>query len=141
MAERALLQDGRRKNRQGLILALLFAGACAAPKEQIKIVGDYIAAHPELTLAEVSRLQFRNGTAGDTLERLKIAWTGCQFELNTEDKFIAVYTVHVPVDGQKIRLGDPASPENIYAGGQVMVTLDHRKLMRWTILDIGMHLP
>ena len=140
MAQRAFLQDGRRKTRQGLIVLALLA-SCAAPKEYAKAVGDYQARHPELTPAEISRLQFRTGVTGDTLERLQVAWIGCEFERTTEDGFITVYTVHVPVDGQKIRLGEGSSPEYVYAGGQVMVTFDHKKMVRWSILDSGMHLP
>jgi hypothetical protein len=140
MAERALLQDGRRKNRQGLIaLALLLA--CSAPKEYAKIRGDYQARHPELTPAEISRLQFRTGIAGDTLERLQVAWVGCEFEQSMEEGFTSVYIVAVPTDGQKIRIGEGTAPEYVYAGGHVMVTFDHKKMLRWSIMDSGMHLP
>ena len=138
MAQRALLQDGRRKTRQGLIVLALLLG-CGTPKEYLKIVGDYQARHPELTPAEISRLQFRTGIVGDTLERLQVAWVGCQWERHNDDGFISVYTVVVPVDGQKIRLGDGTSPDYVYANGQVMVTFDHKKMTHWSILDSGMH--
>jgi len=141
MAQRALLQDGRRKTRQGLIALAALLVACAPPKEYAKIVGEYQARHPELTPAEVSRLQFRTGIAGDTLERLQVAWVGCQFEQTAQNGFVAVYTVTIPSDGQKIRVGEGTSPEYVYAGGQLMVTFDHKKMTRWSILDSGMHMP
>jgi hypothetical protein len=138
MAERTLLQAYRQASAGVVLLAL---AGCAGTKQDAKIVGEYVAHHPDLTPDQRSRLQFRNAVAGDTLELLQMIFIGCQLEQTSEDGFYSVYKLTVPADGQKIRLGTASSPEEIFAGGEVMLTFDHKKLARWTIIDSGMHLP
>jgi hypothetical protein len=116
-------------------IALLLAGCAASAKEQARSIDTYLAAHPAVTRDEGDRMRHRHARPGDPLERVKLAWLGCQIDLQQEQGALVIYSVRVPIGVDAIYVG--AQQEQVTETGQVMLTFQDGKLTQHTVVSNG----
>ena len=115
-------------------LALVLLAGCSTGPVLTKQLGDYIAhQHPPLSSAEVDRLYARQVQLGDSLERVKAAWEGCEIELTRNDGALAIYDAHVPYGARKIHVGSETVGEN----GKLILTFERKQLKFFVVLEAG----
>jgi hypothetical protein len=104
-----------------VVTIALVLPACAATRSgPTKAQQGYIKTHP-LSPDEERRLTAREAKRGDTIDRVRVTFDGCDFERATVEGELAVWRVHVPIDQQPIRV-DTDKLIEISAGSDVMLT-------------------
>ncbi len=102
-------------------VALALVCSCAASRSgPTKAQLGYLKTHP-LSPDEERRLYAREAKRGDTIDRVRVTFDGCDLERATVEGDLAVWKVHVPIDGQPIRVVTDKL-EDIAAGGAAMLT-------------------
>jgi hypothetical protein len=117
-----------------LFAALALVPACAATRSgPTKKQTEYLKAHP-LSADEERRLYAREAKRGDTIDRVRVTFDGCDFERATVEGELAIWKVHVPIDAPAIRVVTDKL-EEIPAGGAAMLTFRRDQLERVIILE------
>jgi hypothetical protein len=119
---------------RALAVALALLVGCAASRSgPTKAQLGYIKSHP-LSPDEERRLYAREAKRGDTIDRVRVTFDGCDFERATVEGDLAVWKVHVPIDAQPIRLVTDKL-EDVAAGGNALLTFEHDRLKSAIILE------
>jgi hypothetical protein len=121
-----------------MVVALVVAG-CAASKDEQRAIDEYIERHA-MTMPEKERFRRREVAAGDPLDRVQIAWQGCNFDLQQTDPKLAIYSISVPIGVKPVYVSDPMSSTReiqIVEAGSVLLTFQEGKLLRWVIVNRG----
>jgi hypothetical protein len=103
-----------------LAIALPLAACAATRSGPTKAQQGYLKTHP-LSPDEERRLYAREAKRGDTIDRVRVTFDGCDFDRASVDGDLAVWRVHVPIDQQPIRL-DTDKLVEIAPGSDVMLT-------------------
>lgn len=115
----------------GLLVVL---PACAATRTgPTRAQQGYLKTHP-LSPDEERRLVAREVQRGDTIDRVRVTWDGCDFERASSEGELAIWRVHVPIDQPPIRVVTDKL-EDIPAGGSAMLTFKNDRLDRVMILE------
>ncbi len=115
-----------------LSIALLLPACAASRSGPTPAQLGYLKAHP-LSPDEERRLYAREAQRGDTLDRVRVTFDGCQFERASVDGALAIWRVHVPIDERPIRVVTDKL-EDVPAGGDVMLTFENDRLKSALIL-------
>jgi len=107
-------------------IALSLAACAAARSGPTKKQTEYLKAHP-LSPDEERRLYAREARRGDTIDRVRVTFDGCDFERASVDGELSIWKVHVPIDERPIRV-DTDKLEDVPAGGAVMLTFRNDRL-------------
>jgi hypothetical protein len=117
-----------------IVLLIALAAGCAASRSgPSKAQLGYVKAHP-LSPDEERRLYAREAKRGDTLDRVRVTFDGCDFERATVEGDLAVWKVHVPIDAQPIRVVTDKL-EDVAAGGAALLTFERDRLESAVILE------
>ena len=108
--------------RRAIVLAIaLVLPACAATRSgPTKAQQGYLKTHP-LSPDEERRMYAREAKRGDTIDRVRVTFDGCDFERTSVDGDLAVWRVHIPIDQQPIRV-DTDKLVEFAPGSDVMLT-------------------
>ncbi|HEX9104893.1 MAG TPA: hypothetical protein VF997_21935 [Polyangia bacterium] len=115
-----------------LAIALLLPACAATRSGPTKAQLGYVKTHP-LTPDEERRLYAREAQRGDTIDRVRVTFDGCDFERSAVDGDLAIWRVHVPIDERPIRVVTDKL-EEVPAGGAVMLTFDKDRLKSALVL-------
>jgi len=107
-------------------IALCLSGCAATRSGPTKKQTEYLKAHP-LSPDEERRLYAREARRGDTIDRVRVTFDGCDFERTSVDGDLSIWKVHVPIDERPIRV-DTDKLEDVPAGGAVMLTFRNDRL-------------
>ena len=103
--------------------------ACAATRSgPTKAQQGYVKTHP-LSPDEERRLYAREAKRGDTIDRVRVTFDGCDFERANVEGGLAVWRVHIPIDQQPIRI-DTDKLVEFAPGSDVMLTFRRDALER-----------
>ena len=107
-------------------IALCLAACAAARSGPTKTQTEYLKAHP-LSPDEERRLYAREAQRGDTIDRVRVTFDGCELERTTVDGPLSIWKVHVPIDERPIRVISDKL-EEVPAGGSAMLTFKNDRL-------------
>ena len=117
-----------------IVVALALLVACAAARSgPTKKQTEYLKAHP-LSADEERRLYAREAKRGDTIDRVRVTFDGCDFERSTVEGELAIWKVHVPIDARPIRLVTDKL-EDVAAGGAALLTFERDQLKSAIVLE------
>jgi hypothetical protein len=117
-----------------LVVVLALVSACAAARSgPSKTQLGYLKTHP-LSADEERRLYAREAQRGDTLDRVRVTFDGCDFERATAEGDLAIWKVHVPIDARPIRVVTDKL-EDVAAGGAAMLTFERDRLKSAVVLE------
>ncbi|HXU73915.1 MAG TPA: hypothetical protein VN947_31560 [Polyangia bacterium] len=116
-----------------LVLGLALPACAATRTGPTKAQQGYLKTHP-LSPDEERRLTAREAQRGDTLDRVRVTWDGCDFERASHEGDLAIWRVHVPIDQPPIRVVTDKL-EDIPSGGSALLTFKNDRLDRVTILE------
>jgi hypothetical protein len=113
---------------RAIVVAIaLSLAACAATRSgPTKKQSEYLKAHP-LSPDEERRLYAREAKRGDTIDRVRVTFDGCDFERTTVEGALSIWQVHVPIDERPIRVITDKL-EEVPAGGSAMLTFKNDRL-------------
>ena len=114
-------------------IALALTACAAARSGPTKKQTEYLKAHP-LSPEEERRLFAREAKRGDTIDRVRVTFDGCDFERTSSEGALSVWRVHVPIDERPIRLITDKL-EEVAAGGAAMLTFKNDLLESALILE------
>jgi hypothetical protein len=109
-----------------IAIALCLAACAAARSGPTKKQTEYLKAHP-LSPDEERRLYAREAQRGDTIDRVRVTFDGCELERTTVDGALSIWRVHVPIDERPIRVITDKL-EEVPAGGSAMLTFKNDRL-------------
>ncbi|MGZ3428134.1 MAG: hypothetical protein ACXVCV_15870 [Polyangia bacterium] len=117
-----------------LAVALALVVSCAAERSgPSKTQLGYLKTHP-LSPDEERRLYAREAQRGDTIDRVRVTFDGCDLERVDASGELAVWKVHVPIDGRPIRVITDKL-EEVAAGGAAMLTFERDRLKSAVVLE------
>jgi len=117
-----------------VVTIALVLSACAATRSgPTKAQQGYIKTHP-LSPDEERRLTAREAKRGDTIDRVRVTFDGCDLERTSVDGALSVWKVHVPIDERPIRLVTDKL-EEVAAGGAAMLTFKSDRLESALLLE------
>jgi hypothetical protein len=117
-----------------IALTIALAPGCAATRSgPTRKQTEYLKAHP-LGPDEERRLYAREAQRGDTLDRVRVTFDGCNFERSAVDGDLALWQVHVPIDERPIRVITDKL-EDIPAGGAAILTFKNERLQSALVLE------
>ena len=117
-----------------VVTIALVLPACAATRSgPTKAQQGYIKTHP-LSPDEERRLTAREAKRGDTIDRVRVTFDGCDFERTTAEGDLAVWQVHVPIDARPIRVITDKL-EEVPPGGGALLTFKKDRLESALILE------
>jgi hypothetical protein len=103
-----------------LSIALSLAACAATRSGPTKAQEGYLKAHP-LSPDEERRLYAREAKRGDSIDRVRVTFDGCDFERTSVEGELAVWRVHIPIDQRPIRI-DTDKLVEIAPGSDVLLT-------------------
>jgi hypothetical protein len=117
-----------------IALTIALSPGCAATSSgPTRKQTEYLKAHP-LGPDEERRLYAREAQRGDTLDRVRVTFDGCDFERSNVDGDLALWKVHVPIDERPIRVITDKL-EDIPAGGAAILTFKNERLQSALVLE------
>jgi hypothetical protein len=120
--------------RAVVVTIALLLTACAAQRSgPSKAQLGYVKSHP-LSPDEERRLYAREAQRGDTVDRVRVTFDGCDFERTTVEGDLAVWQVHVPIDARPIRVITDKL-EEVAPGGGALLTFKKDRLESALILE------